>query len=293
MKVLVIGGTGMLGHKLVQTLGGRFEVWATVRSPFAEVEHYNIFDRARTIDGLDVTKTAELEDAIGLAGPDVIINAVGVVKQLPGAADVVRTLTINSIVPHRLAEIAARAGSRLILISTDCVFDGKTGGYSEDDTPDALDLYGQSKHFGEVTTGNCLTLRTSIIGRELYGGHGLVEWFLSNRQGSVRGFANAVFSGFPTIVFADIIANLITDHAALRGLFHVSSEPINKFDLLKLVNEAYGARVTIERDDDFHMDRSLDSNRFRRATGFAPPAWPEMIGRMAADKTPYDEIRDR
>lgn len=282
----------MLGHKLVQRLGEKgLDVWTTLHSTFADVERFAIFNPERTLENVDVTDIDSVKKAVAAAEPDVIINAVGVIKQLPEAADVVNTLLINSIFPHRLAEIAGAAGSRLILISTDCVFDGKDGNYTEDDTPNALDLYGQSKHFGEVAADNCLTIRTSIIGRELSGTHSLVEWFLSNRGGSVKGYANAIYSGFPTLVFADIIASLITEHAGLGGLYHISSEPIDKFKLLDLINDAYEAGITIEPDAEFRIDRSLDSTRFRIATGFEPPSWITMIEQMAADKTPYDDMR--
>lgn len=198
---------------------------------------------------------------------------------------------LNAIFPHRLAEIAGITGARLINISTDCVFDGKKGNYNEEDLPDATDVYGKSKNLGEVTGNNCLTLRTSIIGRELQTNHSLVEWFLSNRGKKVKGFVNAVYSGFPTIVLADIIAALIENHKNLSGLYHVSSEPINKYELLRLINEAYQAGVEIEPFDDFRIDRSLDSTKFRKETGIFPADWPEMIKRMADDKTPYDEWR--
>lgn len=290
-KVLIIGGRGMLGHKLVQVLGEKLDVWITIHCAFDEVERFGIFDRAKTIENLDVTDIRTVRKAVDDVRPDVVINAVGVIKQVPASQDLVHTLEINSIFPHRLAEIACEMGSRLILISTDCVFDGRKGNYNEDDLADAADLYGQSKHFGEVSTENCLTLRTSIIGRELTGSHSLVEWFLSNRGKTVKGFANAIYSGFPTVVFADIIASLITKHGDLSGLYHVSSDPIDKFSLLNLINEYYGADITVERSEEFKIDRSLDSTRFRTATGFDPPRWETMIELMAADETPYEQIR--
>jgi len=281
----------MLGHKLVQVLSERFEVWTALHGSWGDVERFGIFDKGRTIDKIDVTDIASVRRAVETSRPEVIINAVGVIKQHPAATDVVHTLEINSTFPHRLAQLTAEFDARLILISTDCVFDGMDGNYSEDTVPNALDLYGQSKRWGEVTGGNCLTLRASIIGRELSGTHSMVEWFLSNRGGRVNGFANAIYSGFPTIVFADIIASLITDHPDLTGLYHLSSEPINKFELLTLINKACDAGVSIGRDEEFRIDRSLDSTRFRQATGFRPSSWPEMIERMAADPTPYDRFR--
>lgn len=289
MRILVLGGSGMLGHKLVQTLRASFDVQMTLRGTYRDVEHYGIFKQNETIEGVDVMDMRSVRAAIETSRPDVVVNAVGIIKQLPTSKDVVTSLTVNSILPHRLAEYGASAGFRLICVSTDCVFDGVKGMYTEEDTANALDLYGQSKHLGEVAEPNCLTLRTSIIGRELGSAHSLVEWFLSNRGGQVKGFRNAIYSGFPTVVFADIIRHLIVDHPKLTGLFHVSSEPINKFDLLTLLKEKYAADIGIEPYDDFTIDRSLDSTRFRSAAGFMPISWDEMTELMASDPTPYDK----
>ena len=278
----------MLGHKLVQQLSERFEVWGTIRGTFDTVERYGLFDRDRTLENVSALDVASIESAIEAAKPDVVVNAVGVIKQLPSAKNVINTLEINSIFPHRLAEYGAKYGFRLITISTDCVFDGTKGNYTEADAPNATDLYGKSKALGEVIGENCLTIRTSIIGRELGTAHSLIDWFLANRGKTVTGYAKAIYSGFPTIVFADIIASLITDHKELSGLYHVASDPINKFDLLTLVNKYYDAAITIERTEEFRIDRSLNGTKFENATGFRPLPWEEMIRTMAADPTPYD-----
>ena len=291
MRILVLGGTGMLGHKLVQCWQEEFDVWTTIRSDFASCERFGIFKRDRTIDSLSVLDTAALEAAVERVAPNVIFNAVGIVKQLPTAKNSVTTLLINSVLPHQLADIAGRHNARFIQISTDCVFEGTRGNYSEDDRPDATDLYGKSKNLGEVLDGNCLTLRTSIIGRELTTSHGLVEWVLANRGKTVNGYSNAIFSGFPTIVLADIISNLIRHHSDLNGLYHLSSEPINKLDLLNLIKKSYNIDIEIEPFADFRIDRSLDSSRLKEVIGFKPDPWNEMIERMARDETPYDEWR--
>jgi dTDP-4-dehydrorhamnose reductase len=291
MKILVFGGNGMLGHKLVRSFQQKFEVWTTLRGRFDTVTKFGMFDAEKTIENIDVAETEAILKAIERSQPDVVINAVGIIKQLPTSKDVVNTLTINSIFPHRLAGLAERFGFRLICISTDCVFEGTKGNYSEDDTPDATDLYGRSKNLGEVTGKNCITLRTSIIGRELESTHSLVEWFLSNRGKYVKGFVNAIYSGFPTVVFADIIENLILEHRDLSGLYHVSSDPINKFELLELIKSKFKLDIEIEPFEDFRIDRSLDSTKFRQVTGFAPQSWEEMIERMARDQTPYDKWR--
>ncbi len=292
MKILIFGATGMLGHKLYQRLSPRFEVSATIRGEYSSIEKYGIFDRSNIIEDVDVREKVSVEAAIAEIRPNVVINAVGVIKQLPSATDVITTLEINAIFPHRLAELGSKYGFRTISVSTDCVFDGVMGLYNEDDGPNATDLYGKSKNLGELIGPNCMTIRSSIIGRELESSHSLIEWFLSNRGKTIMGFTNAIYSGFPTIVFADIIASLISDRKKLSGLHHVAAEPINKFDLLTLVGKYYDADITITRDEDFKIDRSLDGSRFEQATGFRPHPWDEMIKRMAKDPTPYDSFRN-
>ncbi len=291
MKILIIGGSGMLGHKLVQTWKNRFDVWTTLKGEFEDYGRFGMFEKVKTIERIDAENIKPVETAIEKVRPQVIFNAVGIIKQLPSSKNVIKTLTINSIFPHRLAEIAEKFNARLLSISTDCVFDGKKGNYNEEDVSDAADVYGKSKNLGEVTGKNCLTLRTSIIGRELQTAHSLVEWFLSNRGKTVKGYVNAIYSGFPTIVLADIIADLIENHKDLSGLYHVSADPINKYELLTLIKEAFQAEIEIEPFEDFKIDRSLDSTKFRKETGFRPAEWREMIKRMADDPTPYDKWR--
>ena len=281
----------MLGHKLFQVLKKRFSVRTTLRTNFADFENYGIFDSQRVIGAVEVENFDSVRKAFNVFEPDVIINAVGIIKQLPKSKEVIKTLKINSIFPHQLAQLAQAMGARLITISTDCVFNGRKGNYTEKDVSDAEDLYGKSKNLGEVFADGCLTLRTSIIGRELHTSHSLVEWFLSNRGGKVKGFTEAIYTGFPTIALADIISELIENHKNLQGLYHVSSQPISKFDLLCLLKEFYKVPIEIEPYADYKIDRSLDSSKFRKETGIAPLEWEKMIEKMAQDPTPYDKFR--
>lgn len=289
-RLLILGATGMLGHKLVQCLSEHFDVFATIRGSFDDVERYGIFEKDRIIENVDATNAELLEEIIAKTAPDVVINAIGVVKQVPSAKDVITTLELNAILPQRLAMLSKKLGFRLILFSTDCVFDGGRGMYNEQDTPNALDLYGKSKQLGEVSQDNVLTIRSSIIGRELSTSHSLIEWFLSNRGGRVFGYTTAIYSGFPTVVIADILKVLITEQPDLWGIHHIASEPINKFELLELVDEVYDAAIEIEPSDQLVIDRSLDASAFNSLTGFTPEDWPAMIQRMAADTTPYDDF---
>ena len=289
-RVLILGGSGMLGHKLVQVLGDRFDTYYTIRGKFAEVEHYGFFERERTLERVDANEFSSVRSAVESIRPDVVLNAIGIIKQLPSSKNVVQTLTINSIFPHLVADLAQELGFRFITLSTDCVFSGSKGNYSENDIPDATDLYGRSKQFGEVTGTNCLTIRTSIIGRELETTHSLIDWFLS-QNGSVNGYSNAIFSGFPTIVLADLLGNIIEEQPDLTGLYHLSSDPISKFALLELVKKRIGLKIEIVDAPEFRMDRSLDSSTFRSLTGFSSLPWAEMVDRMFEDLTPYDEWR--
>src|SRR5437588_3020394 len=291
MRVLIIGGSGMLGHKLWQILSEQFETFATFRQAADSYTKYRIFDPSRMIGNVSADQFESVTKAVQETRPDVIVNCVGIVKQDAAAKDPLASISINSLFPHRLAQLTREAGARLIHLSTDCVFSGRKGNYAEDDFADADDLYGRTKFLGEVSGGSCLTLRTSMIGRELVGAHGLIEWFLSQQGKTVRGFRRAIFSGFTTLALSEIIAWLIEHHKGLEGVWHVASEPINKFDLLMLIKQMGGLDVQIEPDDTFVCDRSLNGTRFLEATGFVPPSWSDMISRLFHDTTPYSEFR--
>ena len=290
MNILVLGGSGMLGHKLSQVLAPRFDTYSTVRGAAAGYRRYGIFDEDRLVGNVRAEDFATVEDAFVAVEPQVVVNCIGIVKQDASAKDPIASIMVNSLFPQRVAQLASNTGARLLQLSTDCVFSGRQGNYGEDDTPDAEDLYGRSKLLGEVAGERLLTIRTSMIGRELGGSHGLLEWFLSQST-SVRGFKRAVFSGFTTTALAGIIAEIIDQHPELNGIWHVAAERISKFDLLTLLKQSYGLATQIEPDDSFACDRSLNATRFREATGIKPPSWPEMIDEMHADPTPYEEIR--
>lgn len=282
----------MLGHKLIQILKSDFEVFSVIRSNYKKFEKFGITPPKKVFGPVDVEDFEAIENIIKKSEPDFVINAVGVIKQVKDSKDTFLTININSIFPRRLAAVAPEYGFRLINISTDCVFSGKKGNYNEKDLSDAEDLYGKSKYLGEVSGKNCLTVRTSIIGRELFSAHSLIEWFLSNRGGKIKGFKNAIYTGFPTIVFAEIISGIIKDHPEMEGLYHVSSEPINKYQLLKLVNKEFKADIEVVPFEDFYCDRSLDSTKFRNLTGFKPQSWEKMIELMADDAARYDSWRE-
>jgi len=282
----VLGGAGMLGHKLCQVLGTNFETYATFRAAPPAVP--GVYERTKVLSGIDAGDVDQLGATVRRVRPAFVLNAIGLVKQRSEANDPIRAISINSLFPHQVAAICRVEGARLIHISTDCVFSGSRGGYTEDDVPDPVDLYGRSKLLGEMDAEHVLTLRTSIIGRELGAGLGLVEWFLSNAGGRVGGYRNAIYSGLTTRALSLILADVM-ERSPISGVWHVSSEAITKLDLLRQINEAFGTNTTIDVDDTFRSDRSLVSDRFWAATGIERPTWRTMIREMAADTTPYPQ----
>jgi dTDP-4-dehydrorhamnose reductase len=296
-RLLVLGGGGMLGHKLWQRARDRVETWATVRDVTPGLRALGLADPARTIAGVDVRRFETVEAALDRARPDVVVNCVGVIKQLAAAKDPIASIAINALHPHLVARACRARGARAIHISTDCVFDGgpagRSGaaGYTEADLTNATDLYGRTKALGEIGGPGALTLRTSIVGRELSGASGLVEWFLSRRGSTADGYRGAIFSGFTTAALSAVILEIAEAHPGLEGLYHVSAAAIDKHALLGRLNQAFGAGVAITPRDEPRIDRSLDSTRFRTTTGFVPPDWDTMIAELAADPTPYDAIR--
>jgi len=292
MRILVLGSSGMLGHKLVQLFSKSHDVIATARTvhPYDQLGLGNV-EFVKYRHGSE--NEEPLESIILRKKPDWVVNCIGVIKQLQAASDPLVAIPVNSLLPHQINQICGRYGARMIHISTDCVFNGKCFGlrpYMEDDPLDAEDLYGRSKALGEVSSPPGITLRTSIIGRELKGRSGLVEWFLSQAGKEIKGFTNAMYTGFTTIEMARIMETVMRKDLS-PGLYQVSSEPINKYDLLCLAKKRFGMNVKINPDDKLICDRRLDSSRFRNLTGFQPKAWEEMIDEMADDPSPYEEWR--
>jgi dTDP-4-dehydrorhamnose reductase len=271
----------MLGSAVFRGLSASesLSVFGTVRS-VRGLESFGKSMKDRLISGIDVLDSDSLIELFRNVAPDVVVNCVGLVKQLSSAKDPLSTLPVNAMLPHRLSKICALSNARLIHISTDCVFSGRKGMYLESDISDAEDLYGKSKFIGEVIDQqHAITLRTSIIGHELNSQSSLVDWFLS-QTGPVKGYSRAIFSGVPTVELTRIILDYVIPNPALHGLYHVSAEPIDKCSLLKLVSSVYQKTVDIQPNDELVIDRSLNSDRFRSATGYTPPSWPALIEKM-------------
>jgi dTDP-4-dehydrorhamnose reductase len=279
-RVLVLGASGMMGHTVLRLLheSPGYAVLGTVRSEAAAGRLAAPY-RALLRIGPDAMEPETIWQVLDEWRPDVVINCIAVIKQLAKANDPLVAIPLNSLFPHELARACAELGARLIHLSTDCVFDGKGSMYREDDFASADDLYGRSKFLGEVDYSNAITLRTSIIGHELGTHYGLLEWFLA-QSGSVRGFRRAIYSGLAAPELARVIRDHVVPRPELRGLYQVSSEVIDKYELLKLIRAIYGKEIAIEPDDAVVIDRSLDSSRFRATTGYISPPWIDQIRDM-------------
>jgi len=277
MKILVLGASGMLGSTIFRYMSMRsdWNIFGSVRDEKI-VLLFPSENSKNLITNCDVDNANSLSELLVHIKPNLVINCIGVIKQVSKSSDNVKMISINSLLPHRLCKLTADIGARLIHISTDCVFSGGKGNYTENDVADAQDIYGKSKYLGEVSASHSITLRTSIIGHELHSVHGLVEWFLS-RKNSCKGYTKAIFSGLPTVVLAELIANIIIPRPDLSGVYHIAACPISKFDLLNLIAERYAKDINIIPDDKLIIDRSLCAKRFEQVAGYIAPNWPELI----------------
>lgn len=282
MRCLIIGGDGMLGHQLLASWRSRHDVRVTLRRSLDAYANYGLFDATNAFDNLDVRDTDRLQNVLGDYRPDAVINAAGVIKQRGDAKQSLPCLEINAVFPHRLRELCETVGARLVHVSTDCVFNGKRGGYTESDPADAEDLYGLSKYLGEVGEAPAVTFRTSIIGLELSRNASLIEWFLAQR-GTIKGFTKAIYTGVTTLELARVIEHVLVKQPKLRGVWQVASEPISKHALLsELATLLQRSDLEITPDDDFHCDRSLQGDAFNERTGYTVPDWNTMLTELAS-----------
>jgi dTDP-4-dehydrorhamnose reductase len=280
----------MLGHKLFQHLRRSHPSTAcTIQGEVrgTKLEQMDLFHGPNVIEGIDAMRFESVERVLDERRPDVVVNCIGVIKQRPEAQMPMPSIALNSLFPHRLAAAAASRGGRVVHFSTDCVFSGHKGAYTESDASDAEDLYGKTKFLGEVATTNAITLRTSIVGRELDKHASLVDWFLAQNHRSVRGFTRHLYSGVTTNHMAEIVTDLIDRHPTLSGLYHVTGPVITKHDLLRLLRDAFGLDIEIQPDAEPTCDRSMVGDRFNGHTGRIPPSWPDMAKQLANDPTPY------
>lgn len=279
MKILVLGVSGMLGSAVFRVLSdSAHDVYGTCRNNTAIITFPEDL-RPKIITGISAESQDSITKVFSLLRPDVVINCIGLVKQIKDSNQALASIPINSLLPHRLNALCAICGGRLIHISTDCVFSGQKGNYEESDVPDSTDMYGKTKLLGEVLDGNAVTLRTSIIGTELFTKRSLVNWFLS-QSGSVSGYQKAIFSGLPTVELACVIRDIVLTNTSLQGLYHVAADAIDKCSLLKLIASEYDKDIEVSPDNTVVIDRSLSAKRFEKDTGYQAPPWPELIRRM-------------
>jgi len=279
-KVLILGVSGMIGSTMFRYFSNcpELEVFGTARSE--KTKKYFPINLLREITfDFDVENSGNLEAFFYQRKPDIVINCIGVIKQMASSDDPLVAIPLNALLPHRLNKLCNLTGARLIHFSTDCIFSGNKGRYLESDPPDAIDLYGRSKFLGEVSSSNTLTLRTSMIGHEVETKAGLIDWFLSQNK-TVIGYQQAIYSGLPVVEVADIILNYIMPNPDLHGIYNLASLPISKYDLLKLVASVYGKKIEIIPDETVKIDRSLNGTKFNDATGYIPPKWNDLVKKM-------------
>lgn len=291
LDIVILGGSGMLGHKLFQRVRLQFpETVCTIQQRACNPPYNRIpmLQGSEVIEGIDAFDFEGLSQMLLRLRPRFLINCVGVIKQRDAASSFIDTITLNSLLPHRLAELITQWGGRMIHFSTDCVFSGRQGRYKETDPSDAEDLYGKTKFLGETTEPTALTLRTSIIGRELANHRSLLDWFLSCKGGRVKGYRKSIYSGVTTNHLADVVSNIIVNHPDISGVYQVASEPISKYALLCLLRDAYGLDIAIDPVDGEDLDRSMDGSKFHDKTGYVCPPWTALVQQLADDPTPYD-----
>ncbi|MEZ4814777.1 MAG: SDR family oxidoreductase [Bdellovibrionota bacterium] len=283
--ILVLGAAGMIGHQVWKKLAELYpeQVFGTLKQPVSKYSQFNLFDESKMISGLNVMDYPSVESVLNKIKPQWVINCIGITLRQAEAGDLEKCIELNSMLPHRLEKWAQNNQAKVIHFSTDCVFDGQKGNYKEEDTPTSKDIYGKTKYLGEIDGVNALTLRLSFFGRELEKKTEIVEWLLAQKGKKVKGYANAFYSGVSTIRVANEVAKIIQKHPRLHGLYHLSSKPISKYDLLILLNEAFNTHVEIEKFENAKNDKSLNSSAYSKETSFTPPEWKEMIQELATD----------
>jgi|TARA_B100001971_G_C18153881_1_gene517396 dTDP-4-dehydrorhamnose reductase len=291
MKILILGADGMLGHKLFQMLGTDYsETYGTVAEktsdPLLSLIPY--FQTNKVIYEMNAMDFGRLKKIIEQVKPDCVINCLRVATHSSQKVPSVLNIKVNALLPHHLAKMTAEQGTRLIHFSSDCVFDGKRGMYSEEDTTNATHIYGQTRLLGEVCADNTLVLRGSVIGRELTGHSSLLDWFLRQQGGEINGFSRAIYSGLSSIETVRVVRMILKKNFQLTGLYNIASEPINKYNLLQLAKKSFGVDVIIQKEDNFTVDRSLNAEKFKAATKYIFPSWPKMMKELAKENEQYN-----
>jgi dTDP-4-dehydrorhamnose reductase len=282
MRILIIGGDGMLGHTLYQYLKTKHSVKVTLRQPYENYKKYQIFEKENVFCNIDIQQLQPLAEVLAAFKPEAVINCVGLIKQRPDKENIALNLEVNALFPHQLSLLCQKIAARLIHMSTDCVFDGKQGNYCETDLCNAEDTYGKTKFLGELHEPHTITLRTSIIGYELKNKQSLLEWVLSQKNGTIQGYTNALYSGFTTHEMARIIERVLLHYPKHHGLYHVASNCINKHELLSLINQYFELNINVLKNNEFTCFRNLNGQFFNQDFSYVPPSWETMISELAA-----------
>ena len=293
VRVLVLGSGGMVGHKLIQVLARDMHVWGTSSRESDYISRFTGVAQDRILDHFDALSDRDLIASLNRSNPDVVINAIGLVKQHDQIVNEQLAFRTNVELPRRIAKLTASRGARFVHLSTDCVFTGRKGAYIESDDTDAIDVYGVTKAQGELDLGEALVIRTSYIGRELRHFYGLMEWLHRQPPGDVPGYANAIWSGLPTVVFAQIMFQILSNAPELSGTYHIATKPLSKYELLQGITEAVHGPWHVIPVEEPHADLSLDAAKFVRDTGIDIPTWPQMFAILAQDSTLYDHLEAR
>lgn len=284
MRILILGGNGMIGHKIFQVISNKhLDTWVLFKKSFNDISFNEIFNKTNIIDNFDLSNFHKLSTLLNNLKPEVIINAVGItirrgIDNIPS-----KSIQINSALPHFINEWVILNNKRLIHFSTDCVFSGDQGSYTENSIPDARDIYGKSKALGEVSSKNTLTLRGSMIGREIENKTELLEWVLSQRNKQLKAFSNVIYSGITTIRMAKLVLKIIEEFPQMHGIYNVSSECISKYDLIKLFVKEFNISIDIISDDSYISKKDLDSTKFYNELGIDKPNWNDLIIELIND----------
>ena len=279
-KLLIIGVGGMLGNALFRYFDERTNTrtYGLLRNKKKILNFFNKFNSEKIIEK-DFFDLDNLDQILSDLSPNIIFNCIGIVKQNPLSNDPLSSIRVNSIFPHLLNKLSLKFNFRLIHFSTDCVFSGFQGNYLETDFADANDIYGRSKFLGEISNNGNITIRTSFIGKEIGTNRALLNWFLS-QKGKIKGYKNAIYSGLTTLEVARVLDKYVIPNPDLKGLYHLSADNIDKYSLLSLLNQVYKKDLFIEEDLNIRIDRSLNSNKFRKETGYKPLKWDKAIQEM-------------
>ena len=290
-KIAILGASGLIGHKLTQVLSDRFDtVVPVLHGSAGRFAEFGLF-QGNAIENVDVADFEATVAVLNEIDPDVVLNCAGITKRRPEVNDPVLAITVNSLFPHRLAHWCKASDARMIHFSTDCVFDGAQGDYTEGSVTTARDAYGQTKALGETRYDHCLTIRSSFIGQELAVHSELLDWFLAQRGQHLKGFTHALYTGVSTPVMARVVGDIIADHPDVSGLYQLSvPEPISKYDLLCLARDAFDLEVEITPDDAFEIRPTLNGTALRSVLNLTLPTWPEMMAELAAGAAFYPKL---